>query len=883
MSDYPNWFEAVCGFEPHPWQAELGAAKALEDRLLRVPTGFGKTAGVVLAWLYNAVERSDATWPRRLVFTLPMRVLVEQTERAISGWLRQAGAAEGVGLHVLMGGSDAGDWALSPERPAILVGTQDMLLSRALNRGYAAPRARWPVDFGLLQHDALWVLDEIQLMDVGLATSAQLGAFRAADAAAARGSLRPTATWWMSATLQPDWLATVDVAERVPELEQGLLRIPASARTGGLWSVKKNLARRADVTTPAEIAETALAMHQAGNVSLVVVNRVDTATAVFDELDKRLSQGKGNKRTRRDDAPDLRLVHSRFRGAERAGWAEEFLRRDATLPEPGRIVVATQVVEAGVDISARLLVSDLAPWPSLVQRFGRAARYAGEAGEVCVVGAVPKDEGKALPYSPGELAAAEEALSQLLSGGADVSPASLEAFEEALAADPEGAGLIERLYPYDPMHVLRRRDLDELFDTAPDLSGNDLDVSRYIRSGEERDVSVFWRPVEDGARSMPVKEVGPVERQELCPAPIGEARKWLADKPFYVLDYVEGVWTRGNVWQLHPGLRLLVPAQTGGYSPERGWDPKASGPVLAPPVHATTDDVAQRYDQSAESEEDDSLSVAGWKTIATHGREAGEQMRQLAQALGLDADTARLLELAARWHDTGKAHEVFQGAIKDDARQAAQKYGERRDLAKAPDGAWRRPHPYPERKGFRHELASTLALFELLRRVDPTHPALLGPHLELMQAMGDEPPDLEQELRLSADHPLAAELASLAPEEFDLVAFLVCAHHGKVRCAWTGTPHDQERGEGDIHGVRDGDTLPAFELCDAQGERRELPALELSLSAAEMGLGRLYGASWTERVSRLRETHGPFKLAYLEALLRAADARASRLSTAEDA
>ena len=41
----------------------------------------------------------------------------------------------------------------------------------------------------------------------------------------------------------------------------------------------------------------------------------------------------------------------------------------------GRIVVATQVVEAGVDISARTLVTELAPWSSLVQRFGRVARY----------------------------------------------------------------------------------------------------------------------------------------------------------------------------------------------------------------------------------------------------------------------------------------------------------------------------------------------------------------------------------------------------------------------------------------------------------------------------------------------------------------------------
>lgn len=883
MSGYAKWFQGISGFEPHPWQAELGAAEELEDRLVRVPTGFGKTAGVVLGWLYNAVKRGDPEWPRRLVFTLPMRVLVEQTERAISAWLREAGVAEAVGLHVLMGGSNAGEWALSPERPAILVGTQDMMLSRAMNRGYAAPRARWPVDFGLLQHDALWVLDEIQLMDVGLATSAQLGAFRAADAASTRGRLRPTATWWMSATLQPDWLGTVDVAERVPELSERMLCIPASARAGGLWDVQKALGRRTDVTTPGEIAETALAAHQAGTLSLIVVNRVDTATAVFDELDKRLSEGKGKKRARRADAPDLRLVHSRFRGAERGAWADEFLRREATLSDAGRIVVATQVVEAGVDISARLLVSELAPWPSLVQRFGRAARYEGDAGEVCVVGVVPKDEGKALPYSLGELMAAEEALSQLLAGEADVSPRSLELFEEGLRGDVDGAGLIARLYPYDPTHVLRRRDLDELFDTAPDLSGNDLDVSRYVRSGEERDISVFWRPVEDGARSMPVRDIGPVQRAELCPAPIGEARKWLADKPFYVLDYLEGTWARGNARQLHPGLRVLVPAQAGGYSHERGWAPKASDPVPAPPgAAAGEDDVAQRYDQSAETEGDDSLSIAGWKTIAMHGREAGEQMRQLVQSLRLEPELARLLELAGRWHDAGKAHEVFQRAIKDQARATAGELGARLDLAKAPGDAWNRP-PYPERKGFRHELASTLALFELLRRAAPTHPALLGPHVELMQALGETLPELDAELRVPADHPLAVEIAALEPEEFDLVAFLVCAHHGKVRCAWTGTPHDQERGMGDIHGVREGDQIPAFELCDARGERCELPALELSLSPAEMGLGRLYGASWTERVSRLRERHGPFKLAYLEALLRAADARASRLSTVEDA
>jgi CRISPR-associated endonuclease/helicase Cas3 len=40
-------------------------------------------------------------------------------------------------------------------------------------------------------------------------------------------------------------------------------------------------------------------------------------------------------------------------------------------------------------------------------------------------------------------------------------------------------------YPFLPKNVLRRRDLLDLFDTTPDLSGYDLDVSRFIRSENE--------------------------------------------------------------------------------------------------------------------------------------------------------------------------------------------------------------------------------------------------------------------------------------------------------------------------------------------------------------------------------------------------------------
>jgi len=48
------------------------------------------------------------------------------------------------------------------------------------------------------------------------------------------------------------------------------------------------------------------------------------------------------------------------------------------------IVVSTQVLEAGIDFSAELLLTESAPADCLVQRAGRCARYEGEEGEMII-------------------------------------------------------------------------------------------------------------------------------------------------------------------------------------------------------------------------------------------------------------------------------------------------------------------------------------------------------------------------------------------------------------------------------------------------------------------------------------------------------------------
>ncbi len=121
---------------PDPWQLALAAGPW--PRVLVAPTGSGKTAAVTLGWAARRWRNPDHT-PRRLVWCLPMRTLVEQTAAAARTWFSKLGTKleDSAALprpddvHVLMGGVDADGWVERPEHPAVIVGTQDMLPSRA--------------------------------------------------------------------------------------------------------------------------------------------------------------------------------------------------------------------------------------------------------------------------------------------------------------------------------------------------------------------------------------------------------------------------------------------------------------------------------------------------------------------------------------------------------------------------------------------------------------------------------------------------------------------------------------------------------------------------------------------------------------------------------
>ena len=207
---------ATDGLTPYAWQLHVAIA-GLPD-VLTVPTGLGKTE-VALAWAWRLLVDKKSE-PLHLVICLPMRSLVTQTVQRLKSYfenITEKLPELKVAVYQLMGGGIEDEWISQIEKPWVLVGTQDQILSRALNRGYSVSRFEWPIHFGLLNNDCRWLIDEVQLMGPGLWTTAQLDWMRRVRFP----SLKPCLTTWMSATVGTSFLSTTDrVREKLSEPSQ---------------------------------------------------------------------------------------------------------------------------------------------------------------------------------------------------------------------------------------------------------------------------------------------------------------------------------------------------------------------------------------------------------------------------------------------------------------------------------------------------------------------------------------------------------------------------------------------------------------------------------------------------------------------------------------
>lgn len=884
--NFRDFFKEAVGFEPYSWQA--GIAQNGIPPILPVPTGFGKTEGAVLAWAWRRFMRQDEDEPLHLIYCLPMRTLVRQTVdrlRSCFDKLRDILYCP-VEVYQLMAGAIETEWAGRPDAPWVLVGTQDQLLSRALNRGYSMNRFEWPVHFGLLNQDCRWIVDEIQLMGPGLWTTAQLDWMREKRFA----SIKSCRTTWMSATLATSFLETTD--RKASNCHS--LPVPTLNFNDPTLGPRQNAVRCIHWTKARglkSIADQVVKRHQPGTLSLVVCNTVEVAREIFCCLP--------------ESAPKI-LLTSRFRRQDREQSESRLIqfesrrRQQAETPpaDPGLICVSTQVVEAGLDISAHHLWSELAPWPSIIQRLGRLNRDGRDTNanawfwEPMIPPGKAQDERDRIgPYPRQALKLAKKLLDSLIPLSENLP------FGQALnqLQQSHGPEIVQALQ-VERAPMPRAMDLHDLFSTEPDVHGGFTDVSSFIRSSDpDTDVTVFWRDW-PGKNSWPPKGDnldGPdldLDR-EACPVPVFRLQEFLKSQNASAWCWADESeqWERIDRSEIRPGMVIMLHREIGGYTPALGWtgDP---GDYLG---------LTPRAGRGRALRDDARTEIGVWVTLEQHLHDAQQYAEEICQALRLD-DCYRIAVVeSAAFHDIGKAHPQWQQAlpalpapdgglwakcprvlavdtteIRDEIRDAVRLLSPGcLELETQPRGRgrekWHRmrwavatslkPEELqkltaisgvrwaglvPFRPGLRHEAASALAMWQRYREGRASYPAL--------------------------------------------AVYLAAAHHGKVRTVLRSI---SETGL-DVFGVQQ-DT----EVIEVNGK-----TWRLDFTAAKDGAeGQwvtngflLAGAGWTGLVADLlgpwqpQDTShanvipegepkrlGPFALAYLEALVRAADWRSS--------
>ncbi len=392
---------------PHAYQTEVARrVLAGENLVLRAPTGSGKTLSVLVPYI---VGRRECRYSR-LIYALPLRTLVhsirDEAERVVR--------ALDVSLTVtVQTGEDPDDEFFA--RGDIIVCTYDQLLSGLLGGPYGLSPKLANMNAACVA-GALVVFDEFHLMDPDrafLTGAAALEMFRGL-----------TQSVWMSATATEPL-----VRELASALGAGCVDLP-EADWAGVPSVAR--VQRTVRFSPEPLTGERLLEHRGRRV-IAIVNQVDRAQALYREVAEKA------------DCP-VQLLHSRFFRADRArkeAWLRACFGRSGV---GAAILICTQVIEAGIDITSDVLLTELAPMNALVQRAGRCARFPPASGtgttegEVVVCG-LPEGERPFLPYEEVAVEAARGILERDCPQGVRLDPRQAAAWVQEAHADSDGTKL----------------------------------------------------------------------------------------------------------------------------------------------------------------------------------------------------------------------------------------------------------------------------------------------------------------------------------------------------------------------------------------------------------------------------------------------------------
>jgi CRISPR-associated endonuclease/helicase Cas3 len=348
---------------PYPFQREVGELLLSGNSvILQAPTGAGKTRAALLPFLHGSQKLPATAFPRKCIYSVPMRVLANQFHEEYNKVVQNAGYQRDISVKLQMG-----DQAQDPRFCSDLIfATIDQSLSGALGVPYSLSPRQANLNAGAFCSSYL-VFDEFHLfpssgeagIEGALVTTLQL-----------LMRLKETTPFiLMTATFSSTMLKRLGelLGARVVSVSREEYEMIATER-----GEKSARSRTFNVVNAPLIAADILTTHQ--RRSIAICNQVARAQELYNQL----------RDATKGQEIEVKLLHSRFTAEDRAK-KEEWVRK-----EFGRkggvgkslILVATQVIEVGVDITCENLHTEIAPANSILQRAGRCARYPGEQGTV---------------------------------------------------------------------------------------------------------------------------------------------------------------------------------------------------------------------------------------------------------------------------------------------------------------------------------------------------------------------------------------------------------------------------------------------------------------------------------------------------------------------
>jgi CRISPR-associated endonuclease/helicase Cas3 len=436
--DFSSQFYEFTGVWPLSWQCRLYEdyfKKGLHvlPNIIDLPTGLGKTM-VMAIWLVARANKLDV--PTRLIYVVDRRTVVDQASD-LAKKLRDNFGKDKLAISTLRGQlADNQEWSADPSHPAIIIGTVDLIGSALLFSGYRSSYKRRPLEAGLLGQDSLLVLDEAHLskpFEKLICAINDTGRFQKARNDKAQGKpirvIRMSATSGDSTGSKPFTLQFDAAGSLTGEDAKDKTIIDRFGATKTLLLIESEK----PVETIAAQADR-LAVEKPGSRIVIFVRTPKLVADVRKALEKkntdyatRIAQLTGTMRgLERDELVDTEKPLGENDHERRV--MQRFLKPDNDPSQGNCFLISTSAGEVGFDLNADHLVGDEAPLDSWIQRLGRVNRRGN--GDATVILVKEKELADKTGFDKACIAT-----SKLFTDGMDVSPKALAVFKKTLTPE----------------------------------------------------------------------------------------------------------------------------------------------------------------------------------------------------------------------------------------------------------------------------------------------------------------------------------------------------------------------------------------------------------------------------------------------------------------